>query len=98
MGDDFRDGKITLPVILAYQRAGPEERRFWRRTLERSEQREGDLAHAIELMDRDGAIAETIERAAGYGHTARHALDLFPPSTARSAMLDLVDFCIARAY
>jgi octaprenyl-diphosphate synthase len=98
VGDDFRDGKITLPVVLAYRRSGPEERRFWQRTLERSEQREGDLAHAIELMERHGAIAETVERAASHGDTARRALDLFAPSTPKQALLDLVDFCIARAY
>ena len=98
VGDDFRDGKITLPVVLAFARGEPEERRFWRRTLERTEQHEGDLAHAIELLDRQGALAETVSRASVYGEQARRALGRFPPSNIRQAMLDLVDFCIARAY
>ena len=50
LGDDFRDGKITLPVVLAFARGSAEERRFWRRTLEQVEQRDGDFAHAIELL------------------------------------------------
>jgi octaprenyl-diphosphate synthase len=98
VGDDFRDGKITLPVVRAFQSGSPEERRFWRRTLERREQREGDLARAIELLERHGTLADCFTRAAGYGQTAREALALFPPSAARDALLDLVDFCIERAY
>ncbi|HYZ26283.1 MAG TPA: polyprenyl synthetase family protein, partial [Geminicoccaceae bacterium] len=58
IGDDFRDGKITLPVVLAFQRGDAAERRFWRRTLEQVEQREGDLAHAIELLERRDALAD----------------------------------------
>jgi octaprenyl-diphosphate synthase len=98
VGDDFRDGKITLPVLHAYRRAGAEERRFWRRTLERTEQREGDLARAIELLERHGALAECLARAARSGAAARRALEVFPPSQTREALVDLVDFCIQRAY
>lgn len=98
VGDDFRDGKITLPVVRAFQRGGAEERRFWRRTLEQGEQREGDLAHAIELLERHGALADCLAGATGYGATARDALEIFPASPAKAAMLDLVDFCIERAY
>ncbi len=97
-GDDFRDGKITLPVVLAFERGNAEERRFWRRTLERGEQREGDLTRAIELMERHGALADSLARAADYADVARGTLDLFPTSPAKSTMLDLVDFCIERAY
>jgi octaprenyl-diphosphate synthase len=98
VGDDFRDGKITLPAILAFQRGSPTERRFWRRTLEHGEQREGDLARAIELLERHGALAESLARAGIYGEAARRALDGFTPCAAKHAMLDLVDFCLERAY
>jgi len=98
VGDDFRDGKITLPVVLAFARGSDEERRFWRRTLERGEQYEGDLGRAIELLERHGALADSLARAATYGETARHALEVFSDSEARRAMLNLVDFCIERAY
>jgi octaprenyl-diphosphate synthase len=98
IGDDFRDGKITLPVVLAFQRGDPEERRFWRRTLEQGEQREGDLAHAIALLERHAALAESFTRAAEFSEQARRDLDRFPPVPARQAMLDLADFCVERAY
>ena len=98
LGDDFRDGKITLPVVLAFARGGAEERRFWRRTLEQVEQRDGDFSHAIELLERRGALRDSLARAAEYGVTARAALEGFPPSARRQALLDLADFCIERAY
>ncbi len=98
VGDDFRDGKITLPVVLAFARGGADERRFWRRTLEQVEQREGDFSHAIELLERRGTLRESLARAAEFGAAARAALDVFPASEPRQALLDLVDFCIERAY
>jgi octaprenyl-diphosphate synthase len=98
LGDDFRDGKITLPVVLAFERGSADERRFWRRTLEQGEQHEGDLARAIELMERHGALAESLGRAARYADAARAALEVFPAGPAKAAMLDLVDFCVERAY
>jgi octaprenyl-diphosphate synthase len=85
-------------VVRAFQSGSPEERRFWRRTLERGEQREGDLARAIELLERHGALADCFARAAEQGLTARRALAPFAPSAARDALIDLVDFCIERAY
>ena len=98
IGDDFRDGKITLPVVLAFQRGDARERRFWRRTLEQGGQREGDLAHAIELLERRAALADSLTRAAEFSATARRTLERFPPTPARQAMLDLADFCVERAY
>jgi octaprenyl-diphosphate synthase len=97
-GDDFRDGKITLPVVLAFARGSAEERRFWRRTLEEGEQQDGDLERAIALMERHGALADSLARAAHYADGARTALACFPDSPAKAALLDLVDFCVERAY
>jgi octaprenyl-diphosphate synthase len=98
VGDDFRDGKITLPIVLAFGRGTEEERRFWRRTLENSEQGTDDLARAIGLLERRGGLADSLARAASYGDLAIDALAVFPASPAKQAMLDLVDFCIERAY
>ncbi|HEX2480065.1 MAG TPA: polyprenyl synthetase family protein [Geminicoccaceae bacterium] len=98
IGDDFRDGKITLPIVLAFARGDAEERRFWRRTLERIEQHEGDLAHAIELLKRRDALADSLSRATEFSEAAQRALGRFVPSAARRAMLDLADFCVERAY
>ncbi len=98
VGDDFREGKITLPVVLSYRRGDAEERAFWRRTLQDGSIEDGDLEQAIALMYRHNAIEETIQRACHYGQEAREALLIFPKSEARSALLDAIDFSISRMH
>ncbi len=98
VGDDFREGKITLPVILSYRRGSDEERSFWQRTLVQGEIEDADLPHAIALMKRHKAIDATLERARHYGAMARDALGLFRDCPPKTAMLDAVTFCIARAH
>jgi octaprenyl-diphosphate synthase len=98
VGDDFREGKITLPVILAFMRGSEEERRFWRRTLEDGEQRESDLAEAVRLMERHGTIADTLARARHYGAIARDALGLLADHPVKRALLEAIDFAIERGY
>jgi octaprenyl-diphosphate synthase len=98
VGDDFREGKITLPVILAYRRGSDEERVFWNRALEEMEQDEGDLDKAIGLMNQHGALRDTVERARHYGAIARDALGLFPESEEKAALLDVIDFVIDREF
>ena len=98
VGDDFREGKITLPVILAFRRGDETQRDFWKRVLERGEVADEDLAHAIDLLRRHRAIEDSIERARHYGAMARDALELFPKGAPKSALLEVVDFCIARGH
>jgi octaprenyl-diphosphate synthase len=98
LGDDFREGKITLPIVLSFRRGSEEEREFWRRTLERGEIGEGDLETAIAIMRKHRALDDTIERARHYGAMARDALALFPESPMKRALLETVDFCIDRAH
>jgi len=98
VGDDFRDGKITLPIILAFRRGSDDERDFWRRTLEEDDQRDDDLARAMELIQRHGALADTIERARHYGAMARDSLAIFPDCDERTILQDVVDFAIERAH
>jgi octaprenyl-diphosphate synthase len=98
LGDDFRDGKITLPTILAFRRGSEEERVFWRRTLEDGDQEEGDLEQAIALMGRHGALADTVERARHYGAVARDGLAIFPASEEKTILLEVINFCIERAH
>ena len=98
VGDDFREGKITLPVILAYRRGAPAERDFWRRTLEEQRLEGGDLDRAIDLMHRHGVLTETIERARHYAKSAMRSLNGFPRSPIREALGDLVSFAVERPY
>jgi octaprenyl-diphosphate synthase len=98
VGDDFREGKITLPVVLSFRRGSETERAFWVRTLERSEIEDGDLEQAIAIMRRHRAIEDTIERARHYGAMARDALALFRDGPMKAAMLEAVEFCIARSH
>lgn len=98
IGDDFRDGKITLPIILAYRRGTDEERGFWRRTMERQEQENGDLDRAMSLLERHSALDDTIERGRHYASIARDSLGIFPDSEAKQALMDAVTFAIDRPY
>lgn len=98
VGDDFREGKITLPVIFAVRRGSPGEREFWKRSLETGQADDTQLETAIELLQRHGAIDETLARARHYGAIARDALALFPDSPAKRAMLDVVAFVTSRAH
>jgi octaprenyl-diphosphate synthase len=97
-GDDFREGKITLPVVLAYRRGSELEREFWRRTLERGDVREGDIEEATAMMNRHRALDDTVKRAHHYGAIAKDALALFPDSAIKAALTEAVEFCIVRAY
>ena len=97
-GDDFREGKITLPVVLSFRRGSETERTFWRRCLEDGAVGDGDLATAMTTMRKHRAIEDTIERARHYGAMARDALGLFPRSEWKTALLDVVDFCIGRTH
>lgn len=98
IGDDFREGKISLPVILAFRRGNDDDRFFWKRTLEDLDQQEGDLEHAIHLLEKHLALEDSVERARHYGAIAHDALGIFPDGEYKKAFKDLIDFCINRAY
>ena len=97
-GDDFREGKITLPVVLSFRRGSESERVFWRRCLEEGGIGEGDLDRAVATMRRHRALEDTVERARHYGAMAKDALELFPAGAWKDALLDVVEFCIARGH
>ena len=97
-GDDFRDGKMTLPVILAYARGSEAERSFWAAAMAGEKASEEDLSKAIELVGSSGALADTMERARLYARRAIDALAAFPAGRAKAAMVEAAEFAVARAY
>lgn len=98
VGDDFREGKITLPVILSFRRGSETERDFWRRSIVDANIADGDLEEAVRLMKKHKTIEATLERARAYGAVARDAMAIFPDSRERSAMQDVISFCVNRGH
>jgi len=96
VGDDFREGKITLPVLTAYQAGNAEERAFWVRTIEASEQRDADLERAMRLMEGSGAISATLDRAERFAAGAKVALGVFPDGPIRRALAQVADYTVSR--
>ena len=98
VGDDFREGKVTLPVVLSFRRGSEGERAFWIRTIEKGEVADNDLETAVGLITKHRAIEDTITRAQHYGSMAKDALALFPASPMKQALEEAVEFCTARTY
>eukprot|EP00903_Cladosiphon_okamuranus_P003036 g3034.t1 len=98
VGDDFREGKCTLPAIIARRRGSAEDQAFWDRALNVSTQQEGDLAHAIYLIRSTGAAEATVSEARAYADLAKAALRELPESEWTRAMSDLADFCVSRVH
>ncbi|MFV2092817.1 MAG: polyprenyl synthetase family protein, partial [Hyphomicrobiales bacterium] len=80
VGDDFREGKVTLPIVLAYRRGNASDRKFWERTLGRADRGDDDLGEAINILNQRDALVDTLERAGHYGAIAVDALGIFPHS------------------
>ncbi|MET0597973.1 MAG: polyprenyl synthetase family protein [Mesorhizobium sp.] len=96
VGDDFREGKVTLPVILAYRRGAAAERGFWKAAIEGEASDDAALDKAIGLMTRHSAITDTIGRARHFGGIARDALAPLGATPQKAALLEVIDFCISR--
>ena len=98
VGDDFSEGKITLPVILAFRRGTEEDRVFWRRTLEDLKQKPEDLERAQKLILKYGSLEDTISRARHYAAIARDALGLFSDGEPKRALTEVINFCVEREF
>ncbi len=98
VGDDFREGKVTLPVLMAYRRGDAAERAFWERTIGRTEQQDGDLSTAMAFMDRRDAIGGTLDRARHFAKQSRDSLMAFPDTPIRLALCRVADFTVSRSH
>lgn len=98
VGDDFREGKITLPIVLAFRRGSEDERAFWRASIESGNASDEALKQAIDLLRKHRALEDTVERARHYGAMAKDALAILPATPMRDALGDVVDFCVSRAH
>ncbi|SFC92567.1 polyprenyl synthetase family protein [Tropicimonas isoalkanivorans] len=98
VGDDFRERKLTLPVIKAVAQANDEERAFWQRVIEKGRQEEGDLDQALGLLHRHGAMEATRTDALMWAGRAKGALQAFPAGEIKDMLDDLADFVVARAH
>ncbi len=96
VGDDFRERKLTLPVIKAVAAADEAERDFWARVIEKGDQREGDLEEALRLLEKHGAMAATRADALAWAETAKAAILELPESEFRGMLFDLADYVVAR--
>ncbi|MBZ8117333.1 polyprenyl synthetase family protein [Roseovarius sp. LXJ103] len=96
VGDDFRERKLTLPIIKAVAAADAEERAFWSRTIEKGRQEEGDLEHAVSLLHRHGALEATRADAVAWADMAKAAIAQFPEHPVRDMLSDLSDYVVAR--
>ena len=98
VGDDFREAKVTLPVILAYNRADDDAKRFWQRTIQLGQQRDGDLQRAIGYIEQSDAISDARDQAQRYARQACRAILVLPPSPLREALIAVAEFCVKRGY
>ena len=98
IGDDFSEGKITLPVILAFRRGNEKEKKFWKRCLEELEQRPDDLDRAQSLIKQHSTLEDTMTRARHYAALAKDSLDLFSDCEAKKALISVIDFCVEREF
>ena len=96
VGDDFRERKLTLPVIKAIAAADAEERAFWARTIEKGRQEPGDLDRALSLLARHGTLEATREDALAWSARAKSALEVVPDGEIRDLLVDLADFVVER--
>ena len=97
-GDDFKEGKITLPIILAYGRSNEKEKKFWKRTISELNQEEGDFDNALDIINKYQCIQDTITRANHFSNVAIDSIDIFKNNIFKEKLAALVSTSISRIY
>ena len=98
IGDDFREGKVTLPVIYAYQDADAEDKKFWQEVIEGDKSSEEMLATASRMIKNSGAFEKSVAKAREYANKAQNSISGFEDTPIKIALLDIVDFCVNREF
>ena len=98
LGDDFREGKVTLPIVLAYQRGDKTERAFWQRVIGSHNQKQGDFEQAVDFMKQHNVLATTMARAEHYSKQAEETLAIFPQNEISETLINIATFCVNRNY
>ncbi|MGY8986613.1 MAG: polyprenyl synthetase family protein [Sphingomonadales bacterium] len=98
IGNDFKEGKLTLPTILAYRRGTADEKEFWQKTMGQKKQSQGDLEKALGILQSHNTLSDTIQRAWHFGAKAKDSLAIFPNNKIHDSLNNIIDFCIDRAY
>ncbi|CAK7192119.1 Octaprenyl diphosphate synthase [Commensalibacter sp. Nvir] len=98
VGDDFREGKITYPILVAYAQATEKEKAFWQRVIEQEEQNKEDLASALELIHHYKALEATLNEAKKFALKACQALECFPTSTLKSLLEEIANYTVYRHF
>lgn len=98
IGDDFREGKMTLPIILALGDATTDEKAFWQRTIKDKNQEEGDLKTALDILSKHNTLVRGLDVARIFGTEAKQALNVLPDTEIRTLLAQLIDFVIDREY
>ena len=98
IGDDFKEGKITLPIILAFGRSNEIEKKFWTRTISHLNQENGDFENALEIINKYQCIEDSITRAKHFSNVAIDSIDIFSDNEYKDKLASLVSTSISRIY
>ncbi len=98
IGDDFREGKVTLPIIIAYSLSNRHEQEFWHRTISELNQQEQDFSKALEIFNKYAVIDQCLKMAEEFAHNAKKDLSIAPDNKIKSSLMQILDFSISRSF
>ena len=98
IGDDFREGKVTLPIIIAYSLSNKHEQEFWHRTISELNQQEQDFSKALEVFNKYAVIDQCLKMAEEFAHNAKKDLSIAPDNKIKSSLMQILDFSISRSF